>query len=102
MFQSGREMGSCSNKTATGMRASGIHQVSLTEQAAPPRDEDAEKREADHGDGDGGDAPEFDVVQFEIGVGVAAEEEAVFDRNAGIVGGLADLHPALLNGCGNR
>ena len=58
--------------------------------------------EADHGDRDGGDAPEFDVVQFEIRIGVAAEEEAVLDGEAGVVGGLADLHPALFDGGGNK
>ena len=102
IFQSGSEMGNCSSKIAAGMRASGIHQDALTEQSTTPRDEDAKECEADHGDGNRGGSPEFDIVQFEIGIGMPAEEETIFNREARVVGGLADLHPALLDGSGNE
>ena len=43
-------------------------------------------------------------MQFEIRIGVAAEEETVFDTTAmaRVVGCLADLHPFLLNRGGDE
>ncbi len=102
IFQIGREKGSCKSRTATGIRASGIHQDRRRSKPRRHATKTQMSVTADHADGDTGDAPEFDVVQFKIGVCVAAKEKTVFNGKAGVVGCLADLHPVLLDGSGNK
>ncbi len=70
--------------------------------AQPAEPARAGQGHGDHDDGDDGDPSQFQVVQCERGVGVAAEEPTVLDLEAGIVGGLADVYPALLPCCGNQ
>ena len=89
-----------------GMAASGIHQRFLPgfgrERAATPADDDGGESDGDHGDGDPGDLAQDHVVQCEHRIGVVREEPVVLEVEAGIFGGLADVDPVALEGCGDQ
>src|SRR5206468_2498877 len=69
---------------------------------AQPAHAEGGQGEGDHADADGGDFGQFDVVILKQCDVVAREKPAVLDLRAGIVGGLTNVDPLLLEGCGHK